>query len=101
MRLKNASAHVDRQQCMIGLHSILGDSGMLAYLAYMAERLTEIRRVVKPTGSVYLHCDPNASHYLKVVMDAIFGGRNFIPGELVLDPFCGCGTTVVAADGIG
>jgi len=78
MRLKNASAHIDRQQCMIGLHSILGDSGMLAYLAYMAERLTEIKRVVKPTGSVYLHCDPNASHYLKVVMDAIFAGKNFI-----------------------
>ncbi len=45
---------------------------MSAYLAYMAQRLIEMRRVLKPTGSVYLHCDPTASHYLKVVMDGIF-----------------------------
>ena len=50
---------------------------MAAYLAYMTERLVEIRRVLKPTGSVYLHCDPTASHYLKIVMDVVFGLRNF------------------------
>ena len=50
---------------------------MAAYLAYMTERLVEIRRVLKPTGSIYLHCDPTASHYLKIVMDVVFGRRNF------------------------
>ena len=48
-----------------------------SYLAYMAARLLEMRRLVKPTGSIYLHCDPTMSHYLKLVMDAIFGRRNF------------------------
>lgn len=60
-----------------GLHIALGNSGMIAYLSYMAERLIEIKRTLKRTGSVYLHCDPTASHYLKVVMDAIFGYQNF------------------------
>ena len=48
-----------------------------SYLAYMAARLLEMRRVLKPTGSIYLHCDPTMSHYRKLVMDAIFGRRNF------------------------
>ncbi|WP_424946766.1 DNA methyltransferase [Candidatus Spongiihabitans sp.] len=52
-------------------------NGMLAYLSYMAERLAEMRRLLKPTGSIYLHCDPTASHYLKIVMDEIFGRKNF------------------------
>ena len=60
-----------------GVRLALGPSGMLAYLAYMAERLTEAKRILKPTGSIYLHCDPTASHYLKVVMDAVFGAGNF------------------------
>ena len=46
---------------------------MLAYLAMMAPRLVELHRVLKPTGSLYLHCDPTASHYLKVLLDAVFG----------------------------
>jgi site-specific DNA-methyltransferase (adenine-specific) len=50
---------------------------MLAYLSMMAPRLVELRRVLKPTGSIYLHCDPTASHYLKVLMDAIFSPANF------------------------
>ena len=45
---------------------------MLAYLSYMAERLAEIRRLLKPTGSVYFHCDPTVSHYIKALMDATF-----------------------------
>ena len=61
-----------------GLFRILGPSGMMAYLSYMAERLLPTRRLLKPTGSIYLHCDPTASHYLKVLMDAIFGGGNFL-----------------------
>ena len=52
--------------------------GMQSYLCMMAVRLLEMRRVLKDTGSIYLHCDPTASHYLKLVMDAIFGQRNFI-----------------------
>lgn len=51
---------------------------MMAYLSYMAERLAELRRVLKPTGSVYLHCDPSASHYLKLLMDGVFGPRQFL-----------------------
>ena len=62
---------------MVGLRRILGKCGMLAYLTYMAERLEEMRRLLKPTGSIYLHCDPTASHALKLLMDAIFGSRNF------------------------
>jgi len=50
---------------------------MMAYIAYMAQRLFEMRRVLKPTGSIYLHCDPTAGHYLKVIMDRIFGRSNF------------------------
>ena len=62
---------------IMGLHRMLGPSGMLAYLTYMAERLEECRRLLKPTGSIYLHCDPTASHYLKAVMDGIFGYASF------------------------
>ncbi len=51
--------------------------GMGAFMCFMAVRLLEMWRVLKPTGSLYLHCDPTASHYLKAVMDAIFGWRNF------------------------
>ena len=51
--------------------------GSTAYLVFMARRLLEMHRILKPTGSIYLHCDPTASHYLKVVMDAIFGAHNF------------------------
>ena len=60
-----------------GFWELLGESGMLAYLTYMAERLVEMRRLLKRTGSIYLHCDPTASHYLKILMDGIFGARQF------------------------
>jgi site-specific DNA-methyltransferase (adenine-specific) len=56
----------------------LGDNDMMAYLAMMAVRLIELRRVLKPTGSIYLHCDPIASHYLKILLDAIFGKDRFL-----------------------
>src|SRR5258706_13046570 len=56
---------------------MLGENDMLAYLAMMAPRLVDLRRVLKPTGSIYLHCHSTASHYLKVLMDAIFGPRRF------------------------
>jgi site-specific DNA-methyltransferase (adenine-specific) len=53
------------------------DKSMMAYLTYMAQRIIEMRRILKNTGSIYLHCDATASHYLKVVMDEIFGKNNF------------------------
>lgn len=62
---------------MQAFRTFLGDSDMLAYLAMMAPRLVELRRVLKPTGSLYLHCDPTASHYLKMLLDAIFGPQHF------------------------
>ena len=64
-------------RAMTGFETLLGTNDMLAYLSMMAPRLMELRRVLKPTGSIYLHCDPTASHYLKVLMDAVFGPVNF------------------------
>ncbi|MFM6021398.1 MAG: DNA-methyltransferase, partial [Dolichospermum sp.] len=63
------------QQCIAlitGLSNVLGKGSLLAYLVSMTLRITEIHRVLKPTGSFYLHCDPTASHYLKLVLDAVF-----------------------------
>ena len=57
--------------------SFMGESDMMAYLAMMTVRLIGLYRVLKQTGSLYLHCDPTASHYLKTILDAIFGGTNF------------------------
>ncbi len=62
---------------MQAFRQLLGDNNMLAYLSMMAPRLMELRRVMKPTGSIYLHCDPTASHYLKLLMDAVFGPKHF------------------------
>jgi site-specific DNA-methyltransferase (adenine-specific) len=56
---------------------LLGPSDMTAYLVMMAPRLQELHRVLRPTGSIYLHCDPTASHYLKLLMDAVFGPEHF------------------------
>ena len=56
---------------------ILGENNLMAYLVMMALRLVELHRVLKPTGSFYLHCDPTASHYLKIILDQIFGVENF------------------------
>ena len=61
-----------------GFEICIPKSEMLSYTSYMAQRLFEMRRLLKSTGSFYLHCDPTASHYLKLVMDAIFGNSNFI-----------------------
>ncbi len=59
------------------LREFIGSNDVMAYLAMMTLRLVELHRVLKPTGSLYLHCDPTASHYLKVVLDTIFGPKNF------------------------
>jgi len=62
---------------MQALLAFLGRNDMMAYLVMMAIRLVELHRALKPTGSIYLHCDPTASHYLKLVMDSIFGPDRF------------------------
>ncbi|MBI3661998.1 MAG: restriction endonuclease [Acidobacteria bacterium] len=67
---------------MQAFRRFLGTNDMLAYLTMMAPRLVELRRVLKETGSIYLHCDPTASHYLKLLMDAIFGPQ-FFRNEIV------------------
>lgn len=64
-------------QAMQAFRTFLGESDMLAYLAMMAPRLVELRRVMKSSASIYLHCDPTASHYLKMLMDSAFGPENF------------------------
>lgn len=67
-------------KAIIGLESILGKSALFAYLVSMTLRIAEIRRVLKSTGTFYLHCDPTASHYLKIVCDSIFcpNGGDFL-----------------------
>ena len=60
-----------------GMKLIIGETGMLSYISYMADRLEQCHRVLKKTGSIYFHCDDTASHYLKLLMDAIFGAENF------------------------
>ncbi len=62
---------------IIAMRSFIGSNDVMAYLVMMTIRLLELHRVLKPTGSIYLHCDSTASHYLKVVMDTIFGPKNF------------------------
>src|SRR6266480_3619628 len=64
-------------ELMEALNSFLKHSPMMAYLAMMAPRLVELHRMLKETGSLYLHCDPTASHYLRMLMDRIFGAENF------------------------
>ncbi len=59
------------------MREFLGQNDLMAYLTMMAQRMVELHRVLKPTGSIYLHCDPTASHYLKMLLDAVFGPRNF------------------------
>ncbi|MGC9976007.1 MAG: DNA methyltransferase [Syntrophales bacterium] len=63
--------------CLRAFRTFLGECDMLAYLVMMAPRLVELRRVMKPTASIYLHCDPTASHYLKMLLDSIFGAEHF------------------------
>ena len=63
---------------LTAMRGFLGENDMMAYLAMMAVRLIELHRVLKPTGSLYLHCDPTASHYLKILLDAVFGKDKFV-----------------------
>jgi len=80
--LTNTTRHEGRvpdqvSTLIAALRKGIGENQMMAYIIEMTARLVELRRTLKPTGSLYLHCDPTASHYLKVLLDAIFGPTNF------------------------
>jgi DNA modification methylase len=80
--LTNTARHEGRvpdkvSTIIAALRAGIGENQMMAYLVEMAVRLVELHRVLKPTGSLYLHCDPTASHYLKLALDAVFGPMNF------------------------
>ena len=84
--------HHPQVHCLLqSLGMLLPKRGLFPYLVNMAVRLVEMHRVLKPTGSLYLHVDPTASHYLKLVMDQIFGGGNF-QNELIWH-YCGGGAS--------
>lgn len=69
--------NTDVAQLIDALRKFLRESDMMAYLVMMTSRLLEMHRALKPTGSLYLHCDPTASHYLKIVLDSVFGVQNY------------------------
>lgn len=71
------SPNTDVAELMPALRAFLGENDMMAYLVMMANRLLELHRVLKSTGSLYLHCDPTASHYLKIVLDGVFGVMSY------------------------
>ena len=75
-KIKGAVGH-PAHKAICGLAEMLPETGMLAYLVYMADSIAQMRRLLKDTGSIYLHCDPSASHYLKTIMDCVFGAKNF------------------------
>jgi adenine specific DNA methylase Mod len=80
--LTNTARHEGRvpdqvSTLIAALRKGIGENQMMAYIVEMTARLVELRRTLKPTGSLYLHCDPTASHYLKVILDSIFGPENF------------------------
>lgn len=70
-------ANSDAAKMLETMRTFLGENDMMAYLAMMTIRMIELHRVLKPTGSLYLHCDPTASHYLKILLDAVFGPTHF------------------------
>lgn len=86
------SGNSDVAELLRALRSFLKENDMMAYLTMMAVRLLELQRVLKPTGSLYLHCDPTASHYLKILLDAVFGAVNF-RNEIVWKRKAGRGET--------
>jgi len=71
------SGNTDAAEMLRAMRSFLKENDMMAYLTMMAVRLLELHRVLKPTGSLYLHCDPTASHYLKIILDGIFGKTGY------------------------
>lgn len=75
--IMSGGAPVKVADAITAMRTLIGENDMLAYLVNMAPRLVELHRVLKPAGSLYLHCDPTASHYLKLLLDAIFGLERF------------------------
>ena len=75
--VKNALVPPKVKEMIEAFRQFLGENAMMAYLVMMTPRLVELRRVLKPTGSIYLHCDPTAGHYLKLLMDTVFGTGSF------------------------
>ena len=73
-----ASGNTDAAEMLRAMRSFLKENDMMAYLTMMAIRLIELSRVLKQTGSMYLHCDPTASHYLRILLDSIFGAKHFV-----------------------
>ncbi|MCH9011160.1 MAG: site-specific DNA-methyltransferase, partial [Chloroflexi bacterium] len=73
----DSSTSSDVKDMITAFREFIGGNALMAYLVMMTPRLVEMRRVLKPSGSIYLHCDPTASHYLKIVMDTIFGKDRF------------------------
>jgi site-specific DNA-methyltransferase (adenine-specific) len=71
------SGNTDVAELLRAMRGFLKENDMMAYLAMMAVRLIELHRVLRPTGSLYLHCDPTASHYLKLLLDGVFGAPNY------------------------
>ena len=71
------SGYTGAAELLRAMRGFLGENDMMAYLSMMAIRLIELHRVLKPTGSLYLHCDPTASHYLKLLLDGVFGADKF------------------------
>ena len=75
--IMNPTTPPNVKDMLTAFREFIGRNAMMAYLVMMTPRLVELRRVLKPTGSIYLHCDPTASHYLKLLMDSILGAGNF------------------------
>ena len=73
----NSDTPANVKDMVSAFRQFIGRNRMMAYLVMMTPRLVELRRILKPTGSIYIHCDPTASHYLKILMDTIFGTQNF------------------------
>jgi site-specific DNA-methyltransferase (adenine-specific) len=72
-----SSQNSNAAEMLRSMRAFLRENDMMACLSMMAVRLLELHRVLKPTGSMYLHCDPTASQYLKILIDSIFGATNF------------------------
>ena len=75
--ITNAGTPAIVKEMVSSIRQFIGSNAMMAYLVMMTPRLVELRRVLKPTGSIYLHCDPNAGPYLRLLMDTVFGKENF------------------------
>ncbi len=75
--ITNPDTPANVKDMVSAFRQFIGSNAMMAYLVMMTPRLVELRRILKPTGSIYLHCDTTAGHYLKLLMDTVFGVTNF------------------------